>query len=164
MREKIWYYMLDSKFQSLYLDYQVSKYQKYDRNINIFLALASSSSIGAWAIWNEYQIIWAIIIAAAYVVNIIKPYFPYSKYIKELNERALSMQNLHLDYERLWYKFDNDQVNEDIATEKFFDLKSKGITNLRLNDDTLVFEDDNIYRVAEVKMKSYVKNNYNVEY
>ena len=164
MREKIWYYMLDSKFQSLYLDYQVSKYQKYDRNINIFLALASSSSIGAWAIWNEYQILWAIIIAASNVVNIIKPYFPYSKYIKDLNERALSMQNLHLDYERLWYNFDNDQVLEDLATQKFFDLKSKGVTTLRLNDDTLVFEDEKIYQVAEEKMRSYVKNNYNVDY
>jgi hypothetical protein len=144
MREKIWYYMLDSKFQSLYLDYQTSKYQKFDRRINIFLALASSTSIGAWAVWQEFQLVWAIIIAGSNVVNIIKPYFPFSKYIKELNERALSMQNLHLDYERLWYKFDRDQINEENATELFFDLKAKGIANLRLNDDTLVFEDDKI--------------------
>jgi hypothetical protein len=67
--------------------------------------LTSSASIGAWAVWQEFQIVWAIIIAASNVLNIIKPYFPYSKYIKELSENALSMQNLHLDYERLWYKF-----------------------------------------------------------
>ena len=143
--------MIDSKFQSLYLDYQVSKYQKHDRRLNIFLALVSSSSIGAWAIWNEYQIIWALIIAIANIVNVVKPYFPFSKYIKELNEVALSMQNLHLDYERLWYKFDNDQVKELDATEMFFDLKTKGITNLRLKDDTLVFEDNKVYKEAESK-------------
>jgi hypothetical protein len=164
MREKIWYYMIDSKFQALYLDYAVTKYQKYDRNINIFLALTSSGSIAAWAIWQDYQLIWAIIIAASNVVTIIKPYFPYSKYIKELSEKALKMQNLHLDYERLWYNFEKDQIDEDNATEQFFDLKTRGVEHLRLNDDTLVTEDEKIVTVVEGKMKFYVKNNYNVDY
>lgn len=164
MRDKIWNYMLDSKFQSLYLDYQVSKYQKYDRNINVFLAIASSASIGAWAIWQDLQIIWATIIAASNVINIIKPYFPYSKYITELNEKGLSMLNLHLEYERLWYKFENEQITEQLATDAFFDLKSKGITTLRLNDDTLVFENEGIYKKSEDKLKVYVKSNYNIEY
>ncbi|GAA5021168.1 hypothetical protein GCM10011506_03270 [Marivirga lumbricoides] len=102
MREKIWYYMIDSKFQALYLDYAMTQFQKYDLGINIFLALTSSGSIAAWAIWQELQMVWVIIIVAANVVTIIKPYFPYSKYVKELSEGALKMQNLHLDYERLW--------------------------------------------------------------
>ena len=164
MREKIWYYMIDSKFQALYLDYAVTKFQTYDRGINIFLAITSSGSIAAWAIWQEFQMIWAIIIAASNVVTIIKPYFPYSKYIKELNERALKMQNLHLDYERLWYKFEKDQITEDAATEHFFDLKTRGVGHLRFSDDTLVTEDKKIEEAVEGKMKFYVKNNYNVEY
>ena len=163
MRERIWYYMLDSKFQSLYLGYQVSKYQKYDRNINIFLALVSSGSIGAWAIWQELQVLWAGLIALSNVIAIIKPYFPYSKYIKELSERSLKMQNLHLDYERLWYKYDKDQITEDNATEQFFDLKTKGVQYLTLNDDTFVFKDEKINKRAEEEMKNYIKNNYNIE-
>lgn len=164
MRTKIWNYMLDSKFQALYLDFLVTKYQKYDRNINIFLALASSTSIGAWAIWQEFRFIWAIVIAASTVVTVVKPYFPYSKYIKDLNNKALLMQNLHLEWERLWYKYEENQIEESTATDTFFDLKTRGITNLRFNDDILVFEDKKVYTLAEDKIKSYVKNNYNVEY
>ena len=37
--------------------YQIHS-EKWDNGIQIFLAITSSSSIGAWVIWNEYGIIW----------------------------------------------------------------------------------------------------------
>ncbi len=156
--------MLDSKYQALYLDYTVTKFQKYDKFINIFLAFTSSGSIAAWAIWQEFQMIWAMLIAISNVINIIKPYFPFSRYIRELNEMTLKMQNLHLDFERLWYKYEKNQLNEDDATDQFFNLKARGIEHLKFNDETLLIEDEKIIKIVEEKMKSYIKNNYNLEY
>ena len=155
--------MIDSKFKSFYLDYFVSKLQKYDRNINIFLALSSSGGISGWAVWQEYETIWVIIIAGSTIINVIKPYLPFSKYIKELNNISLKMQNLHLDYERLWYKFEKDPLDEDSATEQFFVLKKRGSDYLRLNEDTYVFEDNKVYKKAEEKMELYLKSDYNVQ-
>ena len=79
MREQVWGLLCNTKFKGFVLSILVIRFQKWDRNINIFLAVASSGSIAAWVVWNRFPFVWGAIIASSQVITVIKPYFPYFK-------------------------------------------------------------------------------------
>lgn len=55
--------MVQIKAWIFYLDIYAENSYKWDRRINMYGAIASSSSIAAWAIWKEWSYVWAVIIA-----------------------------------------------------------------------------------------------------
>jgi len=163
MRTQIWAAYCDIKFKAYLISILVNKYQKWDRNINIFLALAASSSVASWAIWKKYEIVWSSIILASQVVNVIKPYIPYFKFVKELNMRSQKFDFLTIDYERLWYKFNNNKISEDIAVSEYFELKKKTSELLNFGDDILFSASKRDEKKANEKMKYFLKSNYNID-
>src|SRR5258706_183583 len=102
IRQQVWSGLCNLKFKGYVLSFLVERFQKWDRSINIFLAVASSTSIAAWAVWKVEPMIWAGIIAFSQLVTVTKPYFPYYKYVKELNSKLLRIENLNLEFEKLW--------------------------------------------------------------
>jgi hypothetical protein len=163
MREQIWSTLVDLKFKNYCLMFLVDRFQKLDRNINIFLAIVSSGSIAAWAIWNKYPFIWGLIIASSQVLITIKPYFPYFKYVKELNIKCLKISNLNIEFERLWHKMQVNKLSPDQSEDLYFTYK-KDINNiLNFSDDMIFSVSTKIENKANEKMKIYLKNHYNVE-
>ena len=61
MQEKYWKYMVQIKAWIFYLDVYTEDSYRWDRIINIVVAIASSTSIAAWAIWQKYSFVWSII-------------------------------------------------------------------------------------------------------
>ena len=101
MRDKIWATLNDIKYKGYLLGFVINKFQKWDRNVNIFLAIASSTSIAAWAVWKINPMIWGAIIALSQVLTVIKPYFPYFKYVKELNVKSVKVDLLNIEFEKM---------------------------------------------------------------
>lgn len=162
MRNQIWVLFIDLKFKGYYLSLLVDKYQKWERNTNIFLALVSSGSIAAWAIWNDIPLIWGAIIAVSQVLTVVKPYFPYYKYVKELNDKSYRVNNLSIELERLWYKLQHKKISDDDSDELYFEYK-KAITEiLKFGDDTIFNEKKEIESKANERMKVFLKNNYDI--
>ena len=141
----------------------VDKYQKWDRNVNIFIAFSSSSSVASWIIWNKYQVVWSAIIVISQLLTVIKPYIPFFKYVKELNQRSQKLDILCIDFEKLWYQIQNKKISMDNASDKYFDLKKKASEILTFNDDTIFSVSKYNENKANEKMKIYLKNNYNIE-
>lgn len=164
MREKIWYKLLDTKFQAYYFEELVTHYQKIERRLNIFLAIASFGSVASWAVSNKYEILWASIVAASSIITVIKPYFPFHKYINEVNKTATQLQNLNLDLERLWYKSENDHLLQDEIFEEYMELKKRCLQILDFRDDTIITDKPKLIKEAENRMESYLRNNFNVEH
>ena len=104
MRTQIWYALCNVNFKAYLIGILVSKYQRRARSINIFIALVTSSSVAGWTIWDKYKAIWGVIIVVSQVVNIIKPYIPYTKFVNKLNSISQELNSLTVDYEKLWYK------------------------------------------------------------
>jgi len=63
------------------LKYSLKNQKKTISSLKYFLAITSSSSIGAWAIWNEYSWILASIIAFSQVITAIIPFLAYKSRI-----------------------------------------------------------------------------------
>lgn len=162
MREQIWATLIDTKFKGYCLSFLVDKFQKWDRNINIFLALASSTSIAAWAIWEVNPMIWAAIIALSQVMTVVKPYFPYFKYVKELNTKSSQVDLLNIEFERLWYKLEHRKITTDEGVEIYFDLRKQMTDVFKFSDDTIFDVKSNIEQKSNERMKVFLKNNYGI--
>jgi hypothetical protein len=155
-REKIWYFLVDTKVNQYVAEHSVKYYQKWDLALNIFLAVTTSTSIAAWAIWQHYQLVWAVIIGISQFLTVAKPYFLFPKYIKAFNEKALYWQQLSFDLEILWDKINFSTVSEDKAKEAFFDYKKTSLTFDRMPDDIIFFHRDTTQRIAEEKCSLYL--------
>lgn len=80
IRRKIWNLLADVKANECYSKLVLKRYQKYDRALNIFLVITTSSSVTAWAIWDHFGMVWGAIIAISQLLTLIKPSFLFQKY------------------------------------------------------------------------------------
>lgn len=163
MREQIWATLNDLKFKGYCLSLVVDKFQRWDRGINSFLAIASSGSIAAWAIWNKYPLVWGTIIAVSQVLTAIKPFFPFFKYVKELNAKCFRVEQLNIEFEHLWYKIQNQKITSEKSEELYFEYKKTIADILSFGDDTVFNVSKIIESKANEKMKRYLKNHYQIE-
>lgn len=163
MRNQIWAELCNLRFKGYCLSFLSGKFQKWDRNINIFLAIASSGSIAAWAVWKSAPLIWGGIIALSQVITVLKPYFPYYKYVKELNAKNLKVEVLNIEFERLWYKMQNNLITKEQSAELYFEYKKEIAELFNFNDDVMFEVDDKIKNKSNLKMKIYLKNNHGIE-
>lgn len=155
--------LCDMKFKSFIFGLLVTKYQRRDRNVNIFLALASSGSIAAWAVWKEYPLLWSSIIALSQVVMTIKPYFPYHKVIKELNSRCLKLNLLNIETERIWNKIQRGKLTDDNIEQYYYDYNKTYAELLNFPDDLVFVTSREIEAKAEDKLKNYLKSFYGID-
>lgn len=88
--------MVQIKAWTFYLDIYAEDSYKWDRRINIYGAIASSSSIAAWTIWRSWSFIWAAIIAISQVLTAIKQYLPFGRRLKYLQPFIEDMKLLYL--------------------------------------------------------------------
>jgi hypothetical protein len=162
MRTQIWGALCNMQFKSFCLSILVKRYQHWERNINVFLAIASSTSIAAWAIWKITPIIWASIIAASQVLTVIKPYFPYFKYVKEFNLKCIRLELINIEFERVWYRLQNKKIDDDEAEELYYELRKQTSEILNFSDDTVFEVTSNVERKANEKMKYFLQANYGI--
>lgn len=163
MNFKIWALLCNMKFKAYYLDFIVTRFQKYDRNINIFLAITSSTSIAAWAIWKDYEMIWAIIIAGSQVITAIKPFFPFNKYVKELNLKSTRLHNVNVDIEKLWDNYSNGEISNSKASTLYYSIVKDCNEILKFNDESVFGQSKSIEQKANDCTKNYLETYYNVD-
>lgn len=163
MRNKIWVSLVNYYSKASIMDNMVTRYQKYDKRVNMILAITSSGFIAAWSIWNFIPKIWATIVAIAQVIQTIKPYVPYSKYIRTLNEKSKSLHEINQKFERLFYDYDNTNIKEDVSASRYFELKKKAENLCFFEDDMDFIPKNTDIEKATKETALYLKTEYNVE-
>ncbi|MPM63545.1 hypothetical protein SDC9_110425 [bioreactor metagenome] len=153
--------MVQLKAWMFYLDEYTDDSYKWDKRINIFLAITSSSSIAAWAIWNKYGFVWALLIALSQVVTAIKPQLPFSKRLETLCKISNQLQILFNKADYNWYKVSNGELAEEQINDLLFELKKQYIDTIgkTLEADPLP-ENGQFKAVADTKTEKYFQDTY----
>ncbi len=125
MRERVWNNLADIKFKSIYLNKVSNRAYHWGNAYSIFLAVASASSVAAWAVWEKYPALWAAIVAISQILHIIKPYMYFIKNDKEFIEMSLLFEGIYLSYEKLWYELQKEDFNSDEAENTFYENRQK---------------------------------------
>jgi len=161
MQEKYWKYMVQIKAWIFYLDLYTENSYKWDKRINVISAIASSTSIAAWTIWQQFSYIWSVIIALSQVLTVIKEYMPYNK---RLNILVPFMENIKFLYNKVeynWYKVASGELTEEKINELLYTFKDEftNIENKNLKEETLL-ENEIFKKIADKKTDFYFKNNF----
>jgi hypothetical protein len=150
-------------FDLHYLElYQIDQ-EKRERNLNIFLAIASSGSIAAWAIWDKWSMIWPSIIALSQVVNVIRPYLPYQQRIKGISAAIRELHEIALDAENKWFAISEGQMTNEEIHEEFIRLKQRGVKILSNHFGPSPLPQRRAFiRESEQQAEAYLRSTYGV--
>lgn len=161
MQEKYWKYMVQIKAWTFYLDlYEESSY-KWDKRIKIFSAVVSSSSIAAWAVWNELSYVWSVIIAVSQVLSAVKDFLPYSNRLKVIVPFKDDLKFLYNKIEFNWFNVASGELTEEEINKMLFDFKDEfaNIENKNLKEEILL-DNETFKEKADEKTELYFKNNF----
>lgn len=161
MQEKYWKYMVQIKAWIFYLDLYVEDSYKWDKRINVLGAIASSTSIAAWAIWQQLSFVWSVIIAIFQVLSAIKGFLPYSKRLKNLVPFMEDLKFLYNKIEYNWFRVASGNLAEDEINDLLYTFKEEftNIENKNLMEEILL-ENDKFKKAADEKTDLYFKNNF----
>lgn len=161
MQEKYWRYMVQIKAWVFYLDLYGENSYKWEKRINVFSAIASSTSIAAWAIWQQLSFAWSFIIAISQVLSAIKTFLPYSRRLKSI---VPFMEDLNFLYNRMeytWFKVASGEMTEEEINEILYEFKNEytNIENKHLKDEMLL-ENEKFKKKSDMKTDAYFENNF----
>lgn len=153
--------MVQIKAWVFYLDIYAESSYKWERRIDIFSAIASSGSIAAWTLWEDFSYVWAFIIAVSQVLTAIRSFLPYSRRLKFLVPFIESLKLLYNKIEYNWLKVASGDLTEEEINELLYNFKEEftNIENKNLKEVTLV-ECRKFQEIADNKTNLYFTNNF----
>ena len=156
MRDKYWAYYTRTKYELQYFYAYLNDSYKWLKYIESFLAIMSSSSIAAWAIWSEIPFVWAFIIAVSQVVTALKQYLPYSKRIQALNGLLPKLDNVLNRIDHNWFNVENGQITDEQINDLIFNFKKEcaDLSNKHLTGIYLPERDD-LRKSAETETECF---------
>lgn len=154
-----WRELTQLKEHCYYINEYIIQTQHISRWINSFLAITSSSSIGAWVIWQKYAFIWGAIIAFSQVVNIIKQFFPFEARLRHLPELKNELDFLFLEMEKSWFNVAEGKWTNEETHSKRLEFKTKKAEILEKHIPNTTLPDKKKYlSVAKEKTRYYFSN------
>ena len=160
-QERYWKELYQLRVHVNYTEIYLGKSEITDRNLNIFLAATSSSSICGWAVWQEYSFIWALIIASSQFLNAIKTFLPFKRRKKSLSGLLHELEELLIFAEMRWYDVSEGKLTEEEIHKLQFQIRSRKTKSLKkyFPNQTLP-EKMEYFDIAEQRAQTYIKNFY----
>ena len=161
MQSRYWKYMVQLKAWILYIDLYSDHSYKWDKRINIYLAITSSSSIAAWAIWSQCGFLWGFLIALSQVITAIKPHLPFAKRLESLGKITNQLQVLFNKADYDWYKVSNGELTEAQINDLLYARKKQYAETVgkALEADPLP-ENEQFRELADAKTDTFFQDTY----
>ena len=125
VQDQYWKELYQLRVHVNYLELYHQRSESQDKTVKIILAVASSSSIAAWAVWQKYSFIWALVIALSQVITAIKGFLPYETRLKLLTSLLSELEELLNFTETNWYYVSNGSLTEREIHELQFETRRK---------------------------------------
>ncbi len=160
---RFWQEIVQLRVHIFYLEQYHISAERYEKWINIFLAIVSNGSIAAWAIWQKYPFAWALLIGLSQVFNAIRPYLPFQVRSKTISKINLELKDLALHAERKWYAVSEGLLTSEQIHEETMDIKErKSKMESTFFGSSPLPHKDAFLKNAEDQAKVYFRSNYNV--
>lgn len=114
MSDKFWYMIVDFKIAERYYYYYICDSKRWNNIVTGICLLTSAASIATWYIWKQVPALWAILIAGAQIVSVLKPLFPFSERLSAGRYIYQDVKKLVIEAESMW-----GSDGSDITDNKF---------------------------------------------
>jgi hypothetical protein len=131
------------------------------RLINVLLAITSSGAIAAWAVWKEFPVVWAAVIAISQVITAVKPLLPYEKRIEIIYDMINQLTGICNELESKWYYVANGSLTEEEINELSYKYEKRwdDIESKNLKGDSIP-SNGYLAHIANTKKEEYFKNEF----
>lgn len=160
-QQKYFKQMTQTKENSFYLLEYIQNCEKWNWRIDVFIALTSSSAIGAWVVWQQLKFFWSTIIATSQIITTIKPLLKFKKRLEILYPLQRELEIIYLEIERNWYRVSNGKLTEPEIYNLTIDfqdrirkLESEKLRNNSIPENKIFIEK------AKIKTEKYIQNNF----
>lgn len=160
VQEQYWKEIYQLKSHIGFIELTLEEAEAIDRTLKIILAIASSTSIGAWAIWHELSWIWAVVIALSQVISAINPFLPYKTRIKAYSSLLHELEELMIQAESKWHSIAEGLLTAKEINKARFDIRSAKQKSLRKHISTTIPTNPKLQAKAENSAYSYLTNFY----
>lgn len=160
MRDRVWNYLAETKFKSIYLNKVSNRAYHWGNSYSIFLALASASSVATWAIWDKYPIVWASVVAISQLMHIVKPYMYFIKNDKEFIEMSLLFESIYLSYEKLWYNLQKENSDEEEMEKIFYEYRQKELEISNSHKHIVCPNISSLLAQADIETNNYLQTHF----
>lgn len=143
-----------------FIELLLEKSETIDRALKIALAVASSSSIGAWVIWNHLSWVWAGIIAFSQVVSAVNPFLPYKSRIKAYSSLLHELEELMIQAEFKWHAIAEGKLTATEINKARFEVRATKQKSLKKHIPTTIPTDSKLHTRAEEAAIEYLTNFY----
>ena len=163
-QEHYWKEFYRLKVHINYVEQMLAKTETWDRNIKIFSAITSSTSIGAWVIWKDYALIWGAIIALSQVLGAIRQYLPYKDRLRCYAALLIELEEIQLGVESRWIEISKGECSEATIRKSLDNLRFRRHLAFKKHlPTTTVPEDGPLFKEAERRAQAYFQNFYSTE-
>ena len=160
-QNQYWVELQNLKTHAYYLEFYQLRCERIELFISIILAITSSASIGAWAIWKEAAIVWGAVIALSQVLSVVYRYLPFKSRIKPLGIACVELSILADDAESGWYAVSEGLLSEEEINERRFKIrKAKSAVMKSAFIGISLPENKKLLDMAGKKMEIYFNNHY----
>jgi hypothetical protein len=160
---RYWRLVTETRIHVFYLHRYAAGSEWWDKATNMFLALTSSASIAAWAIWRQFTFLWPLLIALSQVVTAVKPFLPHKQRLKVLVGLCNQLQMIAVAMEKDWFSVSEGHLSEEEIHRLTARYRAQSAeaeqTHFR---DVIVPRNDSLLRKAERDAQDYYLRHYPV--
>lgn len=160
-RLRFWKELFQIKVQVIFVQGLWRRSERIERYIKMFLAIASSASVGAWIIWKELAWLWAAVVAVSQVLTTIQPLLPYAERQKKFALVLRDFELLFMASEFDWQSMAGGEMSSKKINGLTEKLKRKKLEILHRHMPGDVFPPNvPLAEEAEVEANSYFAYHY----
>lgn len=158
-----WAQMVELKVAAGYIRRYRDRAARWVTALATLKAIASSGSIAAWAVWQEYAFLWGVIIAASQLADALKDVFPFAKIHKAASDQTISLDGIFIDAQLEWENiFSGRYSDEQIMNRRHKLMKLQHETE-RKNFPNGLAEKEALVAAAEHEAEVYFATTYDVK-
>jgi len=131
-----------------------------DLALKIILAVAASTSIGAWAIWKDLSWLWAFIIALSQVIAAVNHYLPYKERIKTYPGLIRDLEDIMIQAEQKWHSIAEGKLTSEEINIARFAIRTSKQKTLNKHITTTIPTAAKLHEKAESSSRAYLENFY----
>jgi hypothetical protein len=158
---RYWNLLADTKVHVSYLHRYAANPEWWDKSTNVFLAITSSGSIAAWAIWKDLIFLWPSLIALSQVITAVKPFMPFKHRLKVLVDLCNQLQITTLAMKQDWYSVAEGKLTEEEIHDLTVKYRAQSVdAEQRHLRDIIVPRKLDILAQAETDAEQYFRRHY----
>ncbi len=150
LRERVWESMLTAELNYRYWSELASRYVRRDRNVKVFLAVTTSSTVASWTLWRGVPELWQVLSGVSALLAVVLPLLSWQEKIKRLTSLRVEWFRTMKEYEALYLHIETGSTGGEEARRRYIAISS-GETEL-VEDATGLPEREELKRRCQEKV------------